>query len=176
MAWETPTADTVLSEFTPTELASITTLMGGAPLDNTSLLGQIVARVIKEVRGYINAGNYSLDADTTKIPDGLFEDLIAISRWRLLVAVPMLKQLQTDERRKAFESALAKLTLIAEGKFDVDPVDPAGIPKTGMWNAENKLIMRTHPIPRPATQFTPQIDTYANPNAPADTENTPPPP
>ncbi len=172
MAWQILYTEDVLSEFTIQEAASIRTLQGsgsgsGFPYTNIDI---IVIRVIDEVRGYISAGNYTLDVDPRKIPDALLEDAIAVARWRILVAVPMLKQLQTEERRKAYEDALKKLLLIAEGQFDIIPIDPLAIPKTGCWNSENKLIMRTHPIPTPGSQFQPQTDTYANQGSPPDNE------
>ncbi len=177
MAWEVLTTEDVLSEFTIQEAAALRTLQGsgsgsGLPFAN---IDYIVVNVIDEIRGYIVAGGYDVDLvfDNT-IPTGLFEDGIAIARWRILIAVPMLKQLQTEERRLAYEEAIKEMLMIAKGEFFVEPPIPSIIPRTGNWNSENKLIMRTHPVPRPATQFTPQIDTYANPDGPADTENTTP--
>ncbi len=179
MSWEVLTTEDVLVEFTVAEASSLRNLQGsgsgsGAPFYN---IDAIVVNVIDEVRGYITAGGYIVDPifDNT-IPTGLFNDAIAIARWRVLIAVPMLKQLQTEERKLAYEAAIKKLLLIAEGKFFVEPPVPGIIPREGNWNAENKLIMRTHPVPPPGSQFTPQIDTYANPTppAPADREPTPP--
>jgi hypothetical protein len=177
MSWEVLTTEDVLSEFTLREADAIRILQGsgsgsgsGLPFANMDV---IVAHVIDEVRGYIIAGGYEVDLvlDTT-IPISLFEDAIAIARWRLLIATPSFRQLQTEDRKQAFEDALKKLALIAAQQFAVEPPIPALNPRTGNWNAENKIIMRTHPLPRPATQFTPQINTYANPTAPPDTTLT----
>jgi hypothetical protein len=176
MSWEILTTEDVLSEFTIAEAASIRTLQGsgsgsGLPFANIDF---IVVNVTDEVRGYIAAGGYALDqtSDPRTIPISLFEDAIAIARWRLLIATPSFRQLQTEERRLAFEAALKKLALIAAQQFVIEPPVPDVNPRTGNWNSENKLLMRTHPVPRPATQFTPQIDTYANPTGPADTMTT----
>jgi hypothetical protein len=176
MSWEQLTTEDVLSEFTIAEAASIRTLQGsgsgsGLPFANIDF---IVVNVTDEVRGYIAAGGYALDetSDPRTIPVSLFEDAIAIARWRLLIATPSFRQLQTDERRQAFEEALKKLALIAATKFVIIPPDPDINPRTGQWNSENKILMRTHPVPRPATQFTPQINTYANPISTPDTTNT----
>ena len=175
MSWEILTTEDVLSQFTMAEAAAIRTLQGsgtgsGFPFVNIDLK---VANVVDEVRGYIIAGGYQVDPilDTT-IPEGLFEDAIAIARWRLLIATPSFRQLQTEERKLAFDDALKKMALIAAQKFFVEPPIPETNPRTGNWNSENKLIMRTHPIPRPATQFTPQINAYANPTATGDTTLT----
>ncbi len=171
MAWEVLTTEDVLSEFTIQEAAALRTLQGsgsgsGEPFLN---LDFIVVNVIDEIRGYIIAGGYAVDpiADNT-IPTGLFEDGIAIARWRILISVPSLKQLQTEERKLAFDKAEAKLLLIAEQKFFVEPPIPDVNPRTGNWNSENKILMRTHPVPKPGVQFQPQTDTYANPDAPKD--------
>ena len=175
MSWEVFTTEDVLNQFTVAEASAIRSLQGsgsgsGRPFLN---LDEKVAHIIDEVRGYIIAGSYDVDPilDNT-LPAGLFEDAIAIARWRLLIAAPAFKQLQTDERKEAFELALKKLALIAEQKFSVEPPTPDANPRSGNWNAENKLIMRTHPVPTPGTQFTPQTNTYANPDAPADREPT----
>ncbi len=183
MSWVVLTTDDVLSEFTVPENSSIRNLLGGSGSGSSPGSGSgppfwnldlVTVRVIDEVRGYIAAGGYALDetSDPRTIPMELFEDAIAIARWRILVSVPMLKQLQTEERRLAFDAAIKKLTLIAEQKFFVIPPIPDTTARGGNWNSENKIIMRAHPIPRPATQFTPQINTYANPTAPADVTNT----
>jgi hypothetical protein len=170
MAWEVLTTEDVLSEFTMSEAASIRMLQGsgsgsGFPFLN---IDTIVIRVIDEVRGYIQAGEYELDTDPRTIPLSLFNDAIAVARWRLLIASPSFRQLQTEERRLAYQDALKKLGLIAQGEFAVDPPVPAVIPVAGTWNAENKLLMRTHPVPVPSVQGATQTDDYANPDAPED--------
>ncbi len=185
MSWEVLTTEDVLSEFTVAENSAIRNLLGGSGSGSASGSGSgppfwnldlVTVRVIDEVRGYIAAGGYDLDetSDPRTIPLGLFEDAIAIARWRILISTPLLKQLQTEDRKKSFEDAERKLLLISEQKFVPEP-PAADTAPTGNWNSENKLIMRTHPIPTPATQWTPQINTYANPDAPADREPTVPP-
>lgn len=161
MPWETLNTDDVLSEFTPNEAATIRNIQGsgsgsGPPFTNIDV---IVARTIDEVRGFIMAGDYAVDetADDT-LPRGLFADGIAIARWRVLIALPQLRQLQTEERKKAFDDAMAKLNLIAAGEFTVEPPLPPDTDfSAGCWNSESKILMRTHG------------DAYANPDAPADT-------
>src|SRR6266403_1482150 len=177
MAWEILTTEDVLSEFTVSEAAALRQLQGsgsgsGLPFANIDL---IVAHAVDEVRGFIDSGGYTLDVCDNTIPIGLFSDAIALARWRVLIAVPSFRQLQTPERKAAFDEAIKKLMLIATREFSVEPPVPDANPRTGNWNSENKLIMRTHPIPRPATQFTPQINTYANPDGPADQTDTTPP-
>ena len=180
MSWQVFTTEDAISQFTQAEAAAIRTLQGsgsgwgsgsGEQYANVDI---IVAKVIDEVRGYIIAGGYAVDElDDRTLPIGLFDDAIAIARWRLLISTPSFRQLQTEERKLAFDNAIEKLRLIAQQQFVVEPPIPDLNPRTGQWNSENKLIMRTHPTPRPGAQFTPQTNTYANPDAPQDTENDP---
>ena len=157
MAWITLTTDDVLSEFTPNEAATLRNLQGSGSGPGYVNIDVIVARTIDEVRGFIMAGDYAVDEtmDDT-LPRGLFADAIAIARWRLLISAPQFKQLQTAERQKAYEDALAKLNKIADQEFNVEPpIPPTTDLSAGSWNSESKLIMRTH-------------NTYSNPDAPED--------
>ncbi len=166
MSWAVFNTEDVLSEFTTQEAASIRNLQGGSgsgsgpPFLNIDF---IVVNVIDEVRGYIFAGGYAVDPilDNT-LPMGLFEDAIAIARWRVLIALPKFLQLQTEERRLAYEAALKKLLLIAEQKFVPESPTIDTTNRGGNWNSENKLIMRTHPIPPPESQFPPTANEWAN--------------
>jgi hypothetical protein len=174
MPWITLTTDDVLSEFTPNEAATLRNLQGSGSGPGYANIDVITARTVDEVRGFINGAGFDVDevSDTT-LPKGLFADAIAIARWRVLISAPQLKQLQTEERKKAFDDAMAKLNRILDGKFSVEPpIPPSGDFREGTWNSENKLIMRTHPVIRPGPQAT---DAYANPDAPQDEEPTPTP-
>lgn len=167
--WITPTADDVLSEFTPAEVATINNLMGGGVVV-TNRLGLILGRTVAEIRDYIASGRYDLDPAPSTLPPSMLEDAIAITRWRFLVSVPQLKQLQTEERRDAMLRSIVKLKEVADQKFVPEsPVDTT-VNTAGMWNSENKLIMRTHPVTPPSTQFQtqPTQPPYANPIAPKD--------
>jgi hypothetical protein len=174
MSWIIPQASDVMSEFTPSEQKSIVTLIGGDPDNPNPLLSVIVTRVADEIRDYIRSGGYALDDNEAKIPSGLLNDLISIARWRFLVAVPQLKQLQTDERHALYVDAMGKMKLISTTDFVPDPTDDTlSVSRTGMWNAENKILMRGHPVPPPGTQFPQQTGTYANPDAPQDIGSQP---
>lgn len=167
--WIVPTVDDVMGQFTPTELAAFNTLLGGLPIDPTTKMGVIVTNVVSEIRGAIIAGGYDVDTTSTEtIPAGLLSDLISISRWRFLVSVPQFKQFQTDERKGLYSDSLGKLKLIADQQYSPESPTESTTVRTGMWNAENKILMRTHPVPYPGSQFAPQDGTYANPDAPPD--------
>lgn len=169
MSWEIFTTEDAISQFTQAETAAIRNLQGsgsgwgsgsGTQYANVDI---IVAKVIDEVRGYIIAGDYDVDlTDDRTLPLALFDDAIAIARWRILISTPSFRQLQTEERRLAFEIALKKLQLIADQKFTVEPPIAGVTPRTGNWNSENKLLMRTHPVPPPESQFPPISTEWAN--------------
>lgn len=180
MSWQIFTTEDAISQFTQAEAAAIRSLQGsgsgwgsgsGTQYANADI---IVAKVIDEVRGYIISGGYAVDLlDDRTLPIGLFDDAIAIARWRLLISTPSFRQLQTEERKLAFDKAIEKLIAISQQQFVVEPPIPETNPRTGQWNSENKLIMRTHPVPRPGAQFPPTPNMYANPDAPEDTGNDP---
>lgn len=168
--WEAPTADDVQSEFTPTEVATINNLLSGS-INIETRLNMVLRRTVLEIRGYIRSGDYPLDlTSTATVPQSMLTDAVALTRWRFLISAPQLKQLQTEERRQSFEDSVAKLKAIAAQNYTPDAPTAVDIIQGGMWNSECKLIMRTHPVTPPSTQFQPQpgIPAYANPNAPPD--------
>lgn len=162
MPWTAPTATDALTEFNSDEKAQVDALTG-----DSANLATILARVVAQVRGDIRAGGYPLDADTTKIPDSLHSDCIAIARWKFLISLPKSEELQTDARKLAATDAIAKLKRIADGDYGVEQPATVSAPAAGSWNSANKILPRTHPQPRPG----PQADNaYANPDAVEDTE------
>lgn len=162
MPWTAPTATDLLTEFNADEQAQVDTLTG-----DSGNLADILARVVAQVRGDIRAGGYPLDSDTTKIPDALHGDAIAIARWKFLIALPKTEELQTDARKAAYEEALAKLKRIADGDYAIEEPATVSAPAAGSWNSANKILPRTHPQPRPGPQG---ADDYANPTAAQDEE------
>lgn len=117
--WIAPTTDDILSEFTQRELAVIQAIQG-APLSAANP-DSILSRVVDEIRDNIRSGGTVLDADPATLPRGLISDAVVITRWRLLVATPQLKQFQTDERKDEYDRAMKKQERIAERKFFVEP-------------------------------------------------------
>jgi hypothetical protein len=163
MAWLTPTSDAVLGGMAPQEVSAIQSVAGQDVLDD------IVSQEVAEIRGYIRSGDYELATDTSQIPDSLLTDLIAICRWRLLNTIPELQRFTTPAREKDYEDSVKKLRSIADQQFSIEEITPASIPRVGTWNAERKLVPRTHPPPLPSQQSQPPTDGgYANPNAPKD--------
>ena len=163
--WTAPSADDVLNEFTPVESAALQKMQG-----KTTNLAAILARVVAEVRDSIRSGGYALDTESADtLPLGLHNDAILIARWRWLISIPSAKAFQTEARETAANKALEKLGKIASQKFAVEsPTAAATATSAGRWNSENKVLMRTHPVPRPGRQFPPRDDGYASDGPPED--------
>jgi anti-sigma28 factor (negative regulator of flagellin synthesis) len=167
MPWTAITVQDVIDQMTEAEVSMVETAQTVA--GTTSKLGAILAKVVAQVRDSIRAGGYDLDADTTKIPDGLHNDAIVITRWKLLSSLPELESIASKARSKENDDAVAKLRLIANQEYSVEPpASSAENSRFGNWNSENKVLTRTHPIPRPATQYPAPTNGYANPSAPPD--------
>jgi hypothetical protein len=165
MSWQAITTDDVKAQFTSDEIAAIAVQQGtgSGPISN---IDGVLKAVVAEVRDYIRSGGFALDDDEATIPIGLFNDAIAICRWRLLISLPKTPTLETDVRERAFNETMAKLMRISNQDFAVEPPVPDTIARAGTWNSENKIIMRTHPVVRP---FWPAgVTPYANPDAPQD--------
>jgi len=149
-------------KFTPAELATLNNIQGGA-----DGLAKRLADVVGEFIGSMNAAGYPTVADG-RVPDQLRGHILARTQWLFLTDFPALKSMQTDGRKKAAEDAEKLLEKIAQREAGAieSPFPPAA--KTGNWNSEPRLVMRTHPIPNPSQQ-TGTGDKYANPDAPGDT-------
>lgn len=166
MPWNTPTEADVINRLTPAELAALKNIQGAI-----DLIPLLLADRVASAQGNINAGGFPLGPAGT-IPDQIKTEVLAQVRWDLLVAFPGLEKLRTPDRKDAAANAEKKLDAISRQEIRVESPTPPINPVTGQWNSENKLIMRTHPTPDPATQFQTDSSTappYANPNAPADT-------
>ena len=86
----------------------------------------------------------------------------------------MLKSMATPQRKELADKAEAALEKMASRTFGAiePPAAPTG--NLGNWNSENRLVMRTHPIPPMQTQVStapPNTPPYANPAAPGDQGN-----
>jgi hypothetical protein len=127
-----------------------------------------IANAVARVRRAVSAANV-LDIDTTKVPMSLKGLVVRMVLFALMERIGLPLTEDQRDSRKFDQSDLNRLTdrkIIVEAPDDPETT-PSG-PSRGMWNSENKLIMRTHPVPKPRTQFDPQTDAYANPAAPDD--------
>jgi hypothetical protein len=123
MPWNAITVDDVLSEFNPTEQAKINAIQNA--VDN---LTPILSRAVNAARGSIIAGGNPVDAAGT-IPDQLRPEVIAIARWRWLVALPGVNEaLQSKDRRAAHDDAMKRLDDVAARKIKVELPGVGGAP------------------------------------------------
>jgi len=136
MAWKTITAEDVLSEFTPQEQATLKGIQGA-----TEQLPGIVGRVINAARGAIRAGGYALGDEGTA-PEQFESDVVAIARWRWLIAFPQLQRLQTPERQAAHDLGQRRLDQVALQRLGAEPPVAGAYPASGSWNSESKVIGR----------------------------------
>jgi hypothetical protein len=165
MSWITPTDDEVLSQQAK-ERASIAAIKGKDDLP------QILAEVIAEFRDAIAGRENALDVDGT-VPAGLAKYVRDRALWIFISrGVPENDSVQTKGRADAAKAAEDALQAIRDGKVSVEP--PTGWDNSSTaknWNSENRLVMRTHPVPPPIQQ-SPTSGTdgrpYANPDGEGD--------
>jgi phage gp36-like protein len=120
VSWNTITTEHVLEEFTEAERAAFT-----AAQDAVDNLSTILGRVIGMARGMISAGGNAL-GDAGTVPDQVALDVISISRYRLIAAVPKLRALATAERKSAHDDAMKRLENIASGDVKVESATASG--------------------------------------------------
>lgn len=127
-----------------------------------------IANAVARVRRAVSAGN-PLDADATLVPGSLKAVTVRMVLYALCERIGLPLSDDQKETRKADNSDLLR---IADRKVIVevpdDPAETTAGPSRGMWNSENKLVMRTHPVPKPSAQRTEIANDYANPDAPED--------
>ena len=166
MAWRALVTADVLNEFTKMEQSQLNNIQG-----STSALSTILADTIAAFIGAMSAAAYDTNATVGTIPDQLREYVIARARWRWLVSFPQMKVLQTPERKQSNDDAVKAIQMIQQRTFGAIESPNGTTPSSANWNSENRIVMRTHPVPPPSVQYqdTPPIDEpYANPNAPGD--------
>lgn len=132
-------------------------------------LTEEIANAVARVRRAVASGN-PLDSDVTKVPGSLKGVAIRIALYALMERLRMPLSDDQRETRKADNSDLLR---IADRKVLVEAPDDAittsPVPQNiGSWNSENKIIPRTHPLPRPGQQRPVVPGKYANPDAPED--------
>lgn len=136
----------------------------------TSKLSERLDDSIGKFLGAMSAADYDVATDGS-VPDQLRNHIMADAVWEFLKDQPGLKLFKTDARKEAAETAEKVYEKIVSKEYGaIEP--PSTIQKPANWGSENKLIMRTHPTPPPATQYgntgNDQPE-YANPNSLIDT-------
>ncbi len=164
MPWLTPTDDEVLSKDSK-ERASI------VAIKNKDDLPDILVEVVAEFRDAIAGRENLLDATDNTIPAGLAKYVRDLALWIFITrGVPKNEGIQTKERGDAAKKAEDVLEGIRNGTVSIEP--PTGwAPTTAKnWDSENRIIMRTHPVPPPPQQSSPPTGgrPYANPDGDGD--------
>ena len=120
MSWSAISSVDVLSEMNSSEADVIKNVQ-----NSTTNLDTIVQRVVNATRASIRVGGGQIDQEGT-IPDQLRGEVIAIARWRWLLSLPGVEQLQSKARKEAYEDAIKRIDLAAEGKLKIElPVTPS---------------------------------------------------
>jgi hypothetical protein len=135
-----------------------------AAIQSSSEVGaEVLENVIGEFRDAVKATGGTVGAPNT-VPNLVRVHVINRTRWLWLCEFPALKSIQTEGRKELNEAAEKMLRSIMAGEVRV-PGPTESDNSGGSWNSENKIVMRTHPVPTPSEQGS---STYANPDAPAD--------
>lgn len=128
-----------------------------------------IANATARVRRAVAGGN-PVDADTTKVPISLKGVTVRIALYALMERLGLPLSEDQRDTRKSDHSDLLRISdrkVLVEAPDDLMETSP--VPQNiGSWNSENKILGRTHPVPRPAVQRPIQPGKYANPDAPED--------
>lgn len=125
---------------------------------------------VARVRRAVSAGN-DLDTDATKIPTSLESVAVRLALYGLMERIGLS---MSEDQRKTRDMDASDLNRLTDQKIRVelpDTVDLTLAPQNrGNWNSENRLIMRTHPVPVPSSQCgqSSSSSDYANPDGPTD--------
>lgn len=122
--WVELTEDDVLTRLAGAE---VTALKTAALADGQeSPLPEILAGVVREVRGRVAARASNTLGDGDTIPDELLHHALAIVRYRLCTRLPGMKALLDERRLREYEDAVAALRDVADGKFAIElPATPS---------------------------------------------------
>ncbi|MEK9752259.1 MAG: phage protein Gp36 family protein [Rhodospirillaceae bacterium] len=114
MAWTTITASDVSASFSNSEKAAADAAKGD------DKLGDVIADVVDEIRGYVAVKN-RLAAGAT-IPGRLESTALIIIRHRFLSSLPS-SALITEARQLEYNQAIERLKNVAKGLFAVEDSD-----------------------------------------------------
>lgn len=115
MSWSVIAESEVLEEFNSKENSAINNIQGA-----TDNLAPILQRIVNMARSCVVAGGSQVDQPGT-IPDQLRPDVIAIARWKWLVALPKIGEaLQSKERKQAHDDGMKRMDDVAAGKIKIE--------------------------------------------------------
>ncbi len=122
--WVELTEDDVRTRLSASELSALE----GEELaeGQESPLADIVAGVVREVRGRVAACASNALGDGDTIPDELRHHALALVRFRLCTRLPGMQDLLDDRRTREYEAALSALRDVAACKFAIEqPATPS---------------------------------------------------
>lgn len=163
--WTSITAD----DLKATGLGFVLDKARTASTGSTDPLEEEIANAVARVRRAVASGN-PLDSDVTKVPGSLKGVTMRLAVFALM---ERLRFPLSDDQRDTRKADHSDLLRIADRKVLVespdDPMEESPVPQNlGSWNSENKILPRTHPVPRPGLQRPVSPGKYANPDAPED--------
>lgn len=122
MSWITIAESDVITKLSGPEIAAMKTAALQAAQSNP--LPEVIAQVVKEIRGNVAACERNTLGDGATIPDELLGAAISRIRYELATRLPVASLL-TEDRRAANRDALRLLERVAECKFLlVQPTTP----------------------------------------------------
>jgi phage gp36-like protein len=127
MAWVTLIVGDLKQRLAGAELESLQT---AALADGQSdPVGETLAQVIDEVRGYIAAAGVTLGVGST-VPSKLIVTTLNLARYRICSRLPVASFL-TESRKQEYQDALRLLEQVAAGRFRVEEPAEAATEQAG---------------------------------------------
>ena len=165
MNWTTITAD----ELKGSGMGFVVDKAQTASVGGVDPVAEEIANAVARVRRAVASGN-PLDADPDKVPKSLKGLTVRMALYALMERIRMPLSEDQRDTRKSDNSDLLRIAdrkVLVEAPDDLLENNP--VPQNlGSWNSENKIIPRTHPLPRPGLQRPASAGKYANPDAPED--------
>jgi hypothetical protein len=129
MSWITLAESDVITKLSGPEIAAMKTAALQAAQANP--LPEVIAQVVKEIRGYVAACAQNQLGDGETIPDELLGAAISRVRYELATRLPVASLL-TEDRRTANADALTRLRDVAACRFAIEqPATPSDQVITG---------------------------------------------
>ena len=140
MPWITPTTTDVETRLLMPEINAIKSIAskGNVPYP----LPDIILNVVREIRGYIGACAKNKLGPADTIPEQLMGTALALIRFRLLNYLPT-EVLETDPRRREYDTAIGLLKSVAKCDFAVEQPLTQG-PEIMPTGSGATLVKRTH--------------------------------
>jgi hypothetical protein len=139
MGWTAINTQQAIAEggFSVSEKSALVAAAGA----DAGTLDDVLNNVVLTLRGVISAAGGTLGDDNT-VPDSLRMDVVALTRWRWLIAFPALKQYQTKERETAALAAETRFDAVAAGERPVEAPAAGTFSGTGNSGSDTQLAMR----------------------------------